>query len=80
MRAAELLINRTRTGVFIERDGVYPSMWRIVWGGARSDMVNLDRAKDAAVSWARPRGLGGNDAVRWAWNHRQSRANGPPMR
>ena len=29
--------------------------------GRVSDMVNLPRAKDAAVAWARPRGLGGGD-------------------
>jgi hypothetical protein len=30
-------------------DGTYPHMWRIDLGGALSDVVNLPRAKDAAV-------------------------------
>lgn len=31
-------------------DGKYPKMWRIQWpDGSLSDMVNLSRAKDAAM-------------------------------
>lgn len=34
-------------------DDYWPSMWRIVWpDGRRSDLVNLDRAKDAAAAIA----------------------------
>ena len=41
-------------------------MWRIhAPDGRVSDMVNLKRAKDAAVAWARPRGLGGSEKAHW---------------
>jgi hypothetical protein len=41
-------------------------MWRIhAPDGRVSDMVNLSRAKDAARSWAFPRGIGGSEVVRW---------------
>jgi hypothetical protein len=30
-----------------------------------SDMVNMVRAKDAAVGWARPKGLGGKEVATW---------------
>lgn len=33
-------------------DAVYPNMWRINHRGRISDMVNITRAKDAALSWA----------------------------
>ena len=37
----------------IVADDVWPSMWRIVWpDGRRFDLVNLDRAKDAAAAIA----------------------------
>ena len=36
--------------VCIEPDRVYPDLWRIVWpDGQMSDIVNLARAKDAAL-------------------------------
>ena len=32
-------------------DAKYPSMWRVLWpDGSQSDMVNLSRAKDAAMA------------------------------
>jgi hypothetical protein len=35
-------------------DDRYPSMWRHpLYQGQASDMVNLSRAKDAALSWLR---------------------------
>jgi hypothetical protein len=34
----------------IEEDANWPGMWRVRFGGKLSDMVNLSRAKDAAVS------------------------------
>jgi hypothetical protein len=49
----------------LEQDTKYPTMWRIRQGEKLSDMVNLVRAKDAAISWARPRGLGGSEVVHW---------------
>jgi hypothetical protein len=33
-------------------DATYPNMWRISLRDRLSDLVNLSRAKDAAVSWA----------------------------
>lgn len=65
---AELMINRRKTGIRVERDGVYPQMWRVRRGkDDPSDMVNLTRAMDAAVSWARPRGLGGAEKAWLDW-------------
>ena len=34
----------------IEPDANWPGMWRVRFGGNLSDMANLSRAKDAAVS------------------------------
>ena len=36
----------------IEPDSKWPGMWRVRCGGSLSDMVNLSRAKDAAISIA----------------------------
>jgi hypothetical protein len=48
----ELLYGRG-TVLRIERDGVYPEMWRVCLpDGSLTDMVNRTRAKDAAVSIA----------------------------
>jgi hypothetical protein len=47
--ALDLLIGRRRTGISVRPDPVHPSMWRIHEGDRVSDMVNLARAKDAAV-------------------------------
>lgn len=70
----ELYIGRRATGVWIERDAVYPAMWRIGRCGIElSDMVNLSRAKEGGLSWARPRGLGGQETISWKWHHREKR-------
>jgi hypothetical protein len=48
----ELVYGRT-TLLRIERDGVYPEMWRVrIPDGGLTDMVNRTRAKDAALSIA----------------------------
>jgi hypothetical protein len=48
----ELVYGR-RTLLRIERDGVYPEMWRVCLpDGGLTDMVNRTRGKDAAVSIA----------------------------
>jgi hypothetical protein len=48
----ELVYGR-KTLLRIERDGVYPEMWRVRRpDGSRTDIVNRTRAKDAAVSIA----------------------------
>jgi hypothetical protein len=68
-----LHIGGRSTGITVERDPGRPSMWRVHRTGQASDIVNLTRAKDAAVAWARPRGLGGGEVVHW---HRRERGAG----
>ena len=34
----------------VEKDPNWPGMWRVRFGGMLSDMTNLSRAKDAAIS------------------------------
>ena len=34
----------------VEEDASWPGMWRVRLGGKLSDMTNLSRAKDAAIS------------------------------
>jgi hypothetical protein len=70
----KLYIGGKFTGVSIEADAVYPGMWRIRRGGRLSDMVNKTRAKDAAIAWARPRGLGGDETAQW--HHRETAPRG----
>jgi hypothetical protein len=78
---AELIINRRKTGISIERDAVHSAMWRVRRSGEPpSDMVNLSRATDAAIAWARPRGLGGTETANWHWDIRESAPVTPPMR
>ena len=36
----------------VEPDVEWPDMWRVRWRGGLTDMVNLTRAKDAAISIA----------------------------
>jgi hypothetical protein len=40
--------------------------------------VNLTRAKDASITWARPRGLGGTEVIHW--DRRERRRVARPMR
>ena len=74
----ELHIGGRRTGIAIQRDAAYPGMWRVLHGDELSDIANISRAKDAAITWARPRGLGGGEVAHW--HRRESRAGAPPMR
>jgi hypothetical protein len=63
-----LHINRRSTDVTVRPDIRWPGMWRMHKGGRVSDMVNLSRAKDAALSWLaqeRGRGLGNTEIARW---------------
>lgn len=65
-----LKIGNRLTGIVVRLDDQYPNMWRIHASDGRiSDMVNLSRAKDAAITWARPHGLGGTEVIRW--DHRE---------
>jgi hypothetical protein len=60
-----LYIGKRFTGITVVHDDGWPGMWRVRNRDHLSDMVNLARAKDAALCWARPRGLGGGKMVRW---------------
>jgi hypothetical protein len=66
------------TGLTLRTDAEWSAMWRLHHGNRVSDIVNLPRAKDAAVAWARPRGLGGGETVRW--DRRETAREAPPMR
>ena len=66
----ELVIGNKKTNLMVEPDATYPQMWRIRYKGEVSDMVNLARAKDAAISWYlkgqhRDGGLSSSEIVRW---------------
>lgn len=65
-----LKIGNRLTGYTVRQDDKYPSMWRVHTPNGRiSDMVNLTRAKDAAMAACH---LGGDDVPRWEWDPRQS--------
>ena len=66
IRVQRLYIGKRFTGVTVCEDADWPGMWRVhSAGGQISDMVNLTRAKDAAIAYARPRGLGGEEVAHW---------------
>jgi hypothetical protein len=59
----KLYNGRKYTGVSVQPDPQFPTMFRIHQGDFQSDMVNLARAKDAALSL--PFGKEGSKAARW---------------
>jgi|SRR5690242_18241960 hypothetical protein len=66
------------TGVSVVADCKWPGMWRVrMRDGRLSDMVNLTRAKDAAVAHARTRGRGVSEYLRW--DHRETPSEAPPI-
>jgi len=67
----DLHIGRRYTGVSVRPDFEWPGMWRVHQGDRVTDMTNLSRAKDAGITWARPRGLGSSELARW---HRRETA------
>jgi hypothetical protein len=70
-RGTDLLFRR-RLVASVEPDSKYPNLWRArLPSGQVSDMVNLTRAKDAAVCLA----LTELNSLR----HRESRATAPPI-
>jgi hypothetical protein len=74
--------NSPRTLVYVVPDAVYAGMWRIAWPDGRlSDMVNLSRAKDAAMAWGQ-RNAPGKDRNRLGWEKhpRKTPAEAPPVR
>jgi hypothetical protein len=63
-----LYVGKAFTGVTLEPDAQWPNMWRVRKGDLLSDMVNLTRAKDAAISWFtrdRSGGLSRGEVVSW---------------
>jgi hypothetical protein len=63
-----LYIGGKFAGVSVEPDAAWSNMWHVRMGDRLSDMVNLTRAKDAAISWAlragfRPDVLG----IKWSY-------------
>lgn len=67
----ELYVGQKRTGISILPNSKWPNMWRVC---QNSYVSGIDRAKDAAIHWARPRGLGGEETVRWKLRETRSRA------
>jgi hypothetical protein len=68
-----LLIRNRATEIELRPDHKYPTLWRIhAANGQISDMLNLARAKNAAVAWARSRGLSGSEIVQWKENSRET--------
>jgi hypothetical protein len=74
-----LSIGNRFTGLLVCPDPQWPGMWRIHYGGRISDMVNLVRAKDAAIAWVRPRGTGGGGAG-GRWDRRETALEAAPVR
>jgi hypothetical protein len=60
-----LKIGRKQTGCIVRQDDEYPQLYRIHYKGQISDIVNLSRAKDAGITWVRPRGLGSTEVAKW---------------
>jgi hypothetical protein len=74
-----LRIGSRSTGVTVRTDSRYPTMWRVHSADGRmSDIVNLTRAKDAAIALARPRGLGRCEVA--YWDSRETAPAASPMR
>ena len=63
MISYNLTAGRKSTGISVEPDPIWPQMWRIHQGTRVSDMVNLTRAKDAAISWAIDQARGGRGGL-----------------
>lgn len=70
----ELYVGNRRPGIVVTPDPKWPKMWRIHQGGRVSDMVNLSRAKDAAVARMN---LGGTEVARWSY--RQAAGEAPTV-
>jgi hypothetical protein len=75
--ALELYVGSKFTDVSIEPDAKWPNMWRSRMGERLSDLVNLTRAKDAAITWARPRGVGGGVVA--VWHPRETPTEASPV-
>jgi hypothetical protein len=74
-----LYIGGKFTGVSVEPDTAWPNMWRLHMGDRLSDMGNLTRAKDAAVSWALRAGFR-PDVLGIKWSYGETAPEGFPVR
>jgi hypothetical protein len=74
-----LCIGGKLAGVAVEPDAAWPDMWRVRMGDRRSDMVNLIRAKDAAIAWASRAGFR-PDVLGIKWDHGETAPEGSPVR
>lgn len=75
----KLYIGKTFTGVTVAPDDRWPGMYRVHWPDQPpSVMVNLTRAKDAAMRWAGR--SGGSQAARLNWKATERHAVGLPTR
>jgi hypothetical protein len=72
MTEYRLRVSGKLTGLAVKQDDRYPQMWRIHYDGKISDMVNLSRAKDAALSWVLPPKRG-RSMIEYGWDTAQSR-------
>lgn len=67
-RVLRLFIGTKLTGITVQPDGQWSGMWRVHQGDRVSEMVNLSRAKDAAMGWlsqSTGRGLRPGDVAYW---------------
>lgn len=69
------------TGIRVVSDEKYPRMWRIsgVGGELEGDIVNLTRAKDAAITWGREAypEAEGRSSVHFKWKVAHSSGEAP---
>ena len=72
-----LSIGNRFTGLVVCPDPQWPNMRRVHYNGRISGMVNLVRAKDAAIGWVRAEGQGGAKGVRW--ERRETPVEGSPV-
>jgi len=73
-----LCIGGKFAGVSVEPDPKRPGMWRIHAGDRLTDMGNLARAKDAAVSWALRAGFR-PDVLGIKWSYGETAPEGSPV-
>jgi hypothetical protein len=68
------------TGISVVPDGKWPGVWRVRRGEHVSDMTNLTRAKDAALSWlSRERGRGVRLGEQINWHMGEKPSEAPPI-
>jgi hypothetical protein len=77
--SVRLYIGGKFAGVSVEPDATWSSMWRVRMGDRLSDMVNLTRAKDAAVSWALRAGFR-PDVLGIKWSYGEAAPERSPVR